>query len=168
MGSHTNRPPPADVQSVLDGIRRLVQFLRLSGRAAERAGVSAAQLFVLQKLAEAPALSVNELAARTLTHQSSVSVVVQRLEERGLVARKRAGSDGRRVEVSLTRRGRQSLQRTPDASQSRLIAALGKLPLRERRSLAGALRGLLRVLDISGAAPPPMFFEEPPARRRAR
>src|ERR671938_1731164 len=68
----------------LDAIRRLVRGLRLAARASEReAGLSAAQLFVLQQLAESPAESINELAARTLTHQSSVSVVVRRLVERG-------------------------------------------------------------------------------------
>jgi len=55
-----------------------VQALRVSSRAAERdVGLSAAQLFVLDRLAGADqALCVNELAQRTLTHQSSVSVVV--------------------------------------------------------------------------------------------
>jgi DNA-binding MarR family transcriptional regulator len=60
---------------VLDAVRRIVQALRESSRQAERqVGLSGAQLFVLQKLAESPASSVNELAARTHTHQSSVSL----------------------------------------------------------------------------------------------
>ena len=57
MGSHANGPaePDALSRAALDGIRRLVQRLRLSTRAAERAvGISAAQLFVLQKLSEGP------------------------------------------------------------------------------------------------------------------
>ena len=63
-------------------------MLRVASRAAERdVGLGAAQLFVLHKLEEAPRLSLNELAERTRTHQSSVSVVVRRLVNRGLVAR---------------------------------------------------------------------------------
>ncbi len=62
---------------MLDAIRRIVQALRESSRAAEkRVGLSGAQLFVLQTLGESPGLSLNELAERTRTHQSSVSVVV--------------------------------------------------------------------------------------------
>jgi DNA-binding transcriptional ArsR family regulator len=93
MGTHVSRG--ADVQAVLDGVRRIVQALRASSRWAERhVGLSGAQLFVLQKLAETPAISVNELAERTHTHQSSVSAVISRLAELGLVTRKRSAADG--------------------------------------------------------------------------
>src|ERR1019366_5949434 len=68
------------IRSVMDALRRVVRDLRLSARDAERsAGISGAQLFVLQSLAEEPASSLNVLADRTLTDQSSVSVVVNRL-----------------------------------------------------------------------------------------
>jgi DNA-binding MarR family transcriptional regulator len=165
MGLNTNVRADDEARAVLDGIRRIVQFLRVS--AADRAaGLSGAQLFVLQKLAEAPALSVNDLAERTLTHQSSVSVVLRRLEERRLVARTRGDQDGRRVQVRLTRRGETVLRRAPDASPGQLIAAIERLPARERRGLARGLEGLLRTLGISAAGHPPMFFEEPPAGRR--
>src|SRR3954449_11206732 len=80
-----------DIRDVMDAIRRIVRVLRVSSRAAEKqGGLSGAQLFVLHKLADAPALSLNELADRTRTHQSSVSVVVQRLVDRELVARARS------------------------------------------------------------------------------
>ncbi|HEX3345342.1 MAG TPA: helix-turn-helix domain-containing protein, partial [Polyangiaceae bacterium] len=73
----------------MDALRRVVRDLRLSARDAERsAGISGAQLFVLQSLRNEAAASLNELAERTLTDQSSVSVVVKRLADRKLVARK--------------------------------------------------------------------------------
>ena len=90
MGSHTSAA--GDVRAVLDGVRRIVQNLRESSRWAEKnLGMSGAQLFVLQKLAESPAQSLNALAALTHTHQSSVSTVVNRLVQRGLVTRTRPG-----------------------------------------------------------------------------
>src|SRR5438105_15524255 len=50
-------------RAVLDGIRAIVRALRESSRQAERVvGLSAAQLFVLQRLAGARALSLGELA----------------------------------------------------------------------------------------------------------
>lgn len=73
----------ADLQTILDGIRSLVNRLRESSREAERRiGLTAAQLFVLQLLRASDDLSVNDLAARTYTHQSSVSVVVSRHSSR--------------------------------------------------------------------------------------
>src|SRR4051812_19869984 len=96
----------AATREVLDAIRRIVRALRESSRATEQSvGIGAAQLFVLQRLAAAPGLSLNELAARTFTHQSSVSVVVSRLVERGLLTRARRGGGGGRLSISATPAG---------------------------------------------------------------
>src|SRR5689334_12541357 len=89
-----------DAEAVMHALRRLVRFLRLADRRAEgAAGISAAQMFVLRSLADAPASSLSELADRTLTDQSSVSTVVARLVETGLVVRRR-GEDRRRIELA--------------------------------------------------------------------
>jgi DNA-binding MarR family transcriptional regulator len=145
---------------ILDSLRRIVQVMRLGSRAAEkRVGLSAAQLFVLQKLAEAPAMSVNALADRTRTHQSSVSVVVRRLVQRGLVARGESDRDGRRVALSLTPRGRALLAKAPAAAQERLIAALDALPDADRRRLAALLDRVVRASGMSQDHPT-MLFED--------
>jgi DNA-binding MarR family transcriptional regulator len=150
---------PDDLSAALDAIRRIVQALRISTRAAERRlGISGAQLFVLHALSETPAHSLNELAARTFTHQSSVSTVVERLVRKRLVSRKRSTADARRVILSLTPSGRALLRSSPDIAQLRLISALRELPSRDRRSLA---RLLDRVVPAMGAdAAPTLFFEE--------
>ncbi|GAC1339069.1 MAG: hypothetical protein NVS2B9_06220 [Myxococcales bacterium] len=179
MRSHTNsrrpaRAPrqrsaarPTQARLVADDIRRLVQGLRDSAaRVQKEMGISSAQLFVLRQLGEAKSLSVNELAARTHTHQSSVSVVAQRLVERGLVLR-RPGADARRVELSLTLRGRRLLPRTPEPLQEGLFAALERLPPRVRGALASSLSALLGEMGLARSSPA-MFFEERQADRRRR
>ena len=152
---------------VLDAIRRIVRALRESSRAAERSiGIGAAQLFVLHRLAAAPALSLNELAARTFTHQSSVSVVVSRLVDRGLVARSRGGDDGRRISISATAAGRALVAQAPAAAQERLLAGLALLGAGPRRQLADLLGRLVGLMALPGDAP--MFFEAAPKRARKK
>ncbi|HEY6725721.1 MAG TPA: MarR family transcriptional regulator [Polyangiaceae bacterium] len=149
-----------DVTDILDDLRRIVQVLRESSRAAERRlGVTGAQLFVLRALADERALSLNTLAERTRTHQSTVSVVVKRLARKNLVHRKTSASDGRRVELELSARGRTLLDRAPHAAQDQLIAGIERLYARERRALA---RGLGTLVEHMGLRkhPAPMFFEE--------
>jgi MarR family transcriptional regulator, lower aerobic nicotinate degradation pathway regulator len=165
MGSHiitaTTRPKQSDTRLVLDAIRRIVQTLRVASRAAEsQFGLTAAQLFVLQRLAESTSASVNELAGRTLTHQSSVSVVVSRLVARGLVARSTDRADARRVVLTATAKGRALVRRAPAAAQERLIDAIDDLSAPKRQELATLLA---RVADHAAdtAAPPALFFEEP-------
>lgn len=153
----------------MDGLRRVVRDLRLSAREAERgAGISGAQLFVLQTLAESSAQSLNDLADRTLTDQSSVSVVVKRLVERKLVARKPSEEDGRRVELSLTGAGRRLLARCPEPTQARLVAALRRLSLEELASLTIGIHALERQMGISGGAARMFFDEEALSGKTAR
>jgi DNA-binding MarR family transcriptional regulator len=151
----------SETASILDDLRRIVQALRESSRASERAtGLSGAQLFALATIAEATdPLSVNDLATRTRTHQSSVSVVVQRLVGAGLVRRVTSPRDARRRELAVTARGRAALRRAPDAAQAQLITGIEGLPRATRLTLARALRHLAATMRL-GAAAPAMFFEE--------
>jgi len=170
MGSHATRdgtPPGAGVIDVLDAVRRIVRTLRLAARAAEKeVGLSGAQVFVLHALAWGPVLSLNELAERTRTHQSSVSVVVQKLVARGLVQRTPVPGDARRTALSLTAAAKRVVKDAPDAPTEVLIAALERMPARQRTRLA---EGLSRLVEALGAAdePPTMFFEDDPATSRA-
>ena len=156
-------------QRVLDSIRRIVRLLREGSRESEEAvGLSAAQLFVLQKLDAVEPLSLNELAARTLTHQSSVSVVVSRLVERGLVLRRHSANDARRVELLPTKRGLQLRERAPAPKQNRVIAAVESLPAQQQRALAEGLDRLVRALGIDERAALMFFDDETPRRPRQR
>jgi DNA-binding MarR family transcriptional regulator len=150
----------AEIKHALNALRGLVRALRLSSIESEKTvGIGSAQLFVLEELAAVPCASINELAHRTLTDQSSVSVVVARLAERGLVVRRTSRDDARRAEVSLTLQGRALLDRAPTTAQSRLVRALRKLPKRARRELTRTLE--LLVLETGPAAKvPAMFFED--------
>jgi DNA-binding MarR family transcriptional regulator len=130
-------------------------------------GLSGAQVFVLQQLAQAPAQSLNELAERTRTHQSSVSVVVTRLVARGLVARHRSREDARRLELSLTASGHDVLARAPETVQAKLIRGLEQLPPPALRQLVRALDHLADTIGAP-AGPPPLLFEPTPDEQRSR
>ncbi len=152
----------ASVGKALEAVRRVVRALRLSAnRARESVGVSSAELFILRALNDGgPVASLNELAARTYTDQSSASPVVERLRRRRLIRRRRSAIDGRRVTIELTDSGRALLQRAPLPPQAGVIAALHRMSGAERDSLA---RGLTRLvvemgLDHGQGA---MLFEEP-------
>src|SRR5215211_6606584 len=106
--------PDADISRSMDAIRAVVRALRINTRAIElEIGISLAQLFVLQQVAERPATSLNDLAERTATHQSSVSVVVRRLVARGLVSRIASTTDRRRIEIAVTPTGLSLLSGAP-------------------------------------------------------
>jgi MarR family transcriptional regulator, lower aerobic nicotinate degradation pathway regulator len=172
MVSHAKAPKrggavPVAARDVLNSLRQIVRSLRVSARNAEqRVGLSGAQLFVLQCLARQSPCSVNELAARTATDQSSVSVVVSRLVARGYVKRAASKVDRRRVELSLSASGRALLTSAPEAVQDRLLAALGGMEHAELAQLSRLLSKVVKLADVSGETAS-LFFEDGPVLRAA-
>jgi len=142
----TREQNPSDMTVILDSIRAIVKALRDSGRDTEqRLGITSAQLYVLQELREKPA-SINELAARTYTHQSSVSMVVARLVENRLVTRSAARNDARKVSISLTAAGRALVRKAPDAAQTRIMSALRSMSRSDLQSLSTGLESLTDIM----------------------
>lgn len=150
----------AKSQSVLDNLRRVVQAARQSSANCERvAGLTAAQLLVLKSIHANPGLSINDLAALTLTHQASVSEVVRRMEGRGLLLRERSPEDARRRELQLTADGEAALAQQVETIQEVLIKAMDRLPPDVLDHLANGLDRLIEEAGI-GQEPAPMLFED--------
>jgi DNA-binding MarR family transcriptional regulator len=151
----------SEVAPVFNSLRRLVHTMHTSSSETERRlGLTGAQLFVLTQLSATPSLSINALAERTMTHQSTVSVVVRRLVRRKLVKKVRAADDVRRVVLTLTAAGNTLLRKAPEAMQIRLARAIHELPDPDRRALG---RGLASLVTALGGDTPPtaaMFFEK--------
>jgi DNA-binding MarR family transcriptional regulator len=152
-------------------MRRIVRALRVAARSTEAAtGLSAAQLFVLQVVHAEPGRSLTEIAARTLTDRTSVAAVVDRLAERGLVARDRSTADRRRVEIRATPAAGAVLALAPHAPTRRLLDAIEALDDRGLRRLATGLAQLARTMGVD-KEPVTMLFEDAPtvrARSRAK
>jgi DNA-binding MarR family transcriptional regulator len=152
-------------RDILDAIRRILKSLRESSRIAENElGLSGAQLLVLQFLKSGKPLSINELAERTQTHQSSVSVVVSRLADANLVKRQPSERDGRRVEIGLTAHGAKLLgKKAPKLAQEKLFGAIATLPVAKQKQLALLLT---QVVETAGFAnqTASLFFEDEKVR----
>src|SRR5215218_8298565 len=151
MSTQTPTAGGEDVTRVMNSLRALVRALRVSTRAVEKEiGISGAQLFVLQQLMESPARSVNDLAERTSTHQSSVSTVVSRLVDRGMARREPSADDGRRMEISITERGRRLVEAAPQTAQIRMVQAMRGLTPEQLVHLADGLEALVREAGFAG------------------
>lgn len=156
-GPARRRESPA--QRTMDALRRLVRTLGTSARSTPGArGISGAQLFLLRAIGSAPGISLSALSARAMARQSTISEVVARLVERRLVARTRADEDARRVELTLTARGRGIVERAPQTVQERLVAGLESLSAIQQQRLASSLELWLERAGFDDVEPS-MFFE---------
>lgn len=144
----------------MENLRRIVQALRQSALHSEKtSGLTGAQALVLRMIGDHQGASVNDLAALTFTHQSTVSEVVARLETRGLVQRARSEEDGRKTAVWLTTAGAGALNGSPPTANEKLMKAVTGLPPETLAHLAGALDALTIAAGLT-QQPARMFFED--------
>jgi DNA-binding MarR family transcriptional regulator len=159
MGSQSTRAATEpDVRRVFDALRWIVRELRLAQGPGGQAGLSAAQMFVLHALKEGGPQSVGELAERTATDPSSVSVVVRKLSDKGLVGKQPSPEDRRRLSVSLTAAGARVAGKAPVPVQQLLMGRMAQLPPDQLRLLGDLLERVAPPMD--GERPAPMFFME--------
>jgi MarR family transcriptional regulator, organic hydroperoxide resistance regulator len=162
-----SRKSKDDAQRVLNAFRNLVKALRVADRAGvKRYGLGSGQIFVLHELSRESPLSVNELAERTATDQSTVSVVVGKLVRKGFVARTRSGADARRAELALTTKGKHVLKKLPPPVQHLLMNAVRRLSADRAGDFAAILEDIVASLGAIDEFPP-LFFQEPGPKRRA-
>jgi Transcriptional regulators len=163
-------PAPHDAADVArtaeEALRRIVRGLRVASRQVEdAASISAAQLFVLQQLAETPGMSVRELADRTMTDRTSVAHLLDRLERDGLVTRRRSEQDKRRYEIIIEPKGESLLAHAPLSPTARVLQALHQLSPAHLARLTVGLQQLVAALGLTGGTLPLLFSDTPDGER---
>ena len=113
----------------------LRRFLRVSERIARNCGLTPQRYLLLLMIKGAvdgtERSTVTELAQRLQLAQSTVTELVRRAEEAGLVARERSSQDGRVAHLRLTPEGDRRLGRaftTLTDERRQLQAVLNRLP----------------------------------------
>ncbi len=93
---------------------------------------------------DGPATTADLARTESMTPQS-MGAIVAALEETGLVARKPHPTDGRRMHIALTAKGRAMRKSAVDAKRTWLAQAIAKLDAAEQKSLP-ALTALITHL----------------------
>ena len=148
-GHATPTKRTASIQ-VVQGLRRIVRALQTYSQDVHSAyGLTGPQLWALKTLERQGRMSTGQLAAALAVHQSSVSLLIKRLEQRGLTRRSRTGSDRRFVTIELTRRGAVMVADAPEPAQGRLLHALEAMSAAEVRELRSAVDRLVNAMEAT-------------------
>lgn len=137
------------IAQVVGSLDRVFQAVHtFSKRALRDFGVTGPQIWALQTLAREGVLTVGELADRMFLHVSTVSVIVDRLEARGLVTRSRDAQDRRVVRLELEPRGRTLLGRVPDPPRSKLARGVARLSDDRLARVESVVAQLVKMMEI--------------------
>jgi DNA-binding MarR family transcriptional regulator len=139
----------------------ILRLLRTIGRSvdihsktlASRFGITGPQLAVLLLL-ERGTRGAKEIAGEISLSPATVTGIVGRLQAKGLVERKRSGTDGRRVDISITESGRSVLRRAPPPLHASILSGLSELEDWELNQILSALQRLASFVRRDGPAAP--------------
>ncbi len=141
---------PGDrIKEIIYQIRRLIQANDLFTKELNREyKVSAPQLNCLVTLYENGSLPPSQIARLIVVKSSTVTGIIDRLEQKGLVARVRKSSDRRVITIELTEAGGKLAENAPPPLHHKIVAGLKKLPQDEITNVVESLNVLTRMLDI--------------------
>jgi DNA-binding MarR family transcriptional regulator len=116
-------------------------------RTTRRAALPPARSELLRLAARQPGITVAEAARELRLAPNTVSTMVGRLTDQGLLTRGRSSRDGRTVRLNVTAAARQRLARWKDLRAELAGQALAQLPARDRDAIAAAVPALTRLAE---------------------
>jgi DNA-binding MarR family transcriptional regulator len=136
-------------KEIIYSIRRLMQGSeRYTKEINKKYNVSAAQVNCLLALHEYGPLPPSQIAKMILVNSSTVTGIIDRLEQKGLVERQRISQDRRVITVQLTESGKTLAENAPAPIQQKIIDGLKKLNTQEIEHIVNALNMLTNMLDV--------------------
>jgi DNA-binding MarR family transcriptional regulator len=117
-----------------------------SKRMNQELGVTGLQRLVVRLLGRLPGLSAGKLAQTLHVHPSTLTGVLDRLEQRGIVRRTGDSNDGRRALFALTAKGRELDRQTAgtvEASVRRVLRSLSAQQIASARLVLESLADTL-------------------------
>lgn len=136
---------------VLGALRRITQALDTHSKYLEQSvGFTVPQMLVLEASRfEAQPLSAGRIAERVSLSQGTVTLILDKLESRGLVSRARDEGDRRKVLVTLTAGGRRVLESAPPLMQAQFIRRFENLSAEQREGLVTSLERVAELMHSS-------------------
>jgi len=83
-----------------------------------------------------------------MVKSSTVTGIIDRLEQKGLVARLRNSPDRRVITIQLTEAGKELAQNAPPPIQHKIVDGIRKLPEGEIKQIILSLSKLTHMLDV--------------------
>lgn len=155
MAVESQHPPePVDpsvvavANEVLKALRRIIRVTYVKSRSLQQAsGLTAPQLVVLRTIAAERELSVSGIARSVSLSNATVTGILDRLQARDLIKRRRGRADRRTVKVSLTPTGQDLVDHTPAPLQDLFSKKLSELEDWEQTQILSALQRVVAMME---------------------
>ncbi|MDP8244160.1 MAG: MarR family winged helix-turn-helix transcriptional regulator [Candidatus Hinthialibacter antarcticus] len=134
--------------NVLVAIRRITRAIDLHSKDLVRNyGITGPQLLLMQHLSGDGSSSAGDIAKRIHLSNATTTEIINRLEKRVFIERKRSSQDKRQVFVSLTPLGQEVLKNAPSPLQERFVSEFVKLEEWEQNTLLSSLQRIASMME---------------------
>ncbi|WP_415777776.1 MarR family winged helix-turn-helix transcriptional regulator, partial [Kerstersia gyiorum] len=131
-------------------LRQIIRATDFSDKQLSRShGLTLPQLLAMQALREHAPMQGSQLAQAMNLTQATITTILDRLEKKGLVRRRRDEHDKRRVWIELTDAGITLMQNSPACLQEQFVQRFDGLPGWEQAVLLASLQRLTSLLNAS-------------------
>lgn len=136
------------ILEVLTSLRRVIRATDLHSRhLSKTTGVTAPQILIMQAILNTEGVTLGEIASTVSLSQATVSSILDRLEKRELIIRKRSTVDKRRVHAYLSDKGHQVLRDAPLPLQDQFARQFANLQEWEQSMIISALQRVAHMMD---------------------
>ncbi|WP_274426463.1 MarR family winged helix-turn-helix transcriptional regulator [Chelativorans sp. YIM 93263] len=154
-----NAGPPArfhqeELRILEKALRRILRANDLQSRALARViGLTAPQLVILKCIAALGEVTTTALSAQANLSPATVTTILDKLEERGIIQRYRSAQDRRVVHTRLTEKGIALLANAPEPLGESFVTRFAELTPERRRQIVNAVSSLADLMTQSEEKP---------------
>jgi len=162
----TGQPSNSITDNVLISLRKIIQSISIHSRyLVKKVGLTGPQLVILQEISKNDEVSVGKIAKAISLSQATVTGILERLEKRSLIFRRRDDIDRRRVLVSITDDGLRLLETAPPLMKESFVEQFNGLEDWEQAMILSSLQRLVAMMDAksikaAGFLDTEPFFED--------
>jgi DNA-binding MarR family transcriptional regulator len=135
-------------EDVLIALRQIIRATDLYSRKLSKvSGLTSPQLLIMQAIAAHGEMTMGDLANEVSLSQATVTTILDRLEKRELLGRKRGEQDKRRVYAHLTSAGLDIIKKAPTPLQDEFIERFDRLEDWEQSLILSSLQRVAAMMN---------------------
>ncbi|MGI1678058.1 MAG: MarR family transcriptional regulator [Cellvibrionaceae bacterium] len=147
-----------NIEEVLISLRRVIRATDLhSKHLAKTTGLTAPQILLLQTIRNNDEATIGALANEISLSQATVTTILDRLEKRGIIYRKRSETDKRKVHAHLTENGLSLLKDAPIPLQEQFATQFNLLEEWEQTMIISSIQRVARMMDAQNIDASPVL-----------
>ena len=143
---------------ILQALRRIMRAVDLySKQLSRKYAITTPQLVCLLTIVESKVISVATLAKEIHLSPSTVVGILDRLEDKKLISRKRDKQDRRVVKIKPSTKGKEYAKSAPSPLQDKLMTALSRISNLEQAAISLSLSKIVELMEAEDIDASPLL-----------